>query len=181
MFSWTTYSDITSVIQQKLFSFGTKLIVAIIIFLIGLWLSGLISRMFKRIFDARSMEQTISTFLCKLIYSILIILVIAASLAKLGVQTASLVAFLGAMGLAVGLSLKASLSNLASGILIVIFRPFKVGEKIQVSSAEGEVMEIHILFTRLSADDQIIVVPNSMFMSNIVKNLTSKKTSNQPS
>ncbi len=181
MFSWTTYSDVMPVIQQKLFSFSTKLLIAIIIFLIGLWLSGLICRMIKRIFDARSMEQTISAFLCKLIYSILIILVIAASLAKLGVQTASLVAFLGAMGLAVGLSLKASLSNLASGILIVIFRPFKVGEKIQVSSAEGEVMEIHILFTRLSADDQIIVVPNSMFMSNIVKNLTSKKMPSRPS
>ena len=118
------------------------------------------------------MKKLTSAFRCKLIYSNLIIFVTAASLARLGVQTASLVAFLGAMGLAIRLSLKASLSDLASGILKVIFCPFKVGEKNQENFAEGEVIEIHILFNRLIVEDQIIVEINSMFMSNIVKNLT---------
>lgn len=152
-----------------------RLVYAIVILVLGLMLARLVVRVFRRIMTARNVELTISNFMCRLIHAILVIFILLAALAQLGVQTASLVAILGAMSLAVGLSLRSSLSNLASGILLIIFRPIKTGDFIQVGGAEGSVEEINILFTELvTPSNQVLVVPNSNFMSNVITNYSSK-------
>ena len=149
---------------------------AVIIFCFGILLSNLIVRILRRLILKRKIEETISKFLCRILHAILIIFVVLATLSQLGVQTASLVAILGAMSLAVGLSLKSSLSNLASGLLLILFRPIKSGEYIKISNVQGTVDEINLLYTELlTPDNQLLIIPNSKFMNDVIYNYNAKK------
>lgn len=164
-------------ITQAVTPVAVGLLSAMLILVVGLWATGLVTRIMQRVMVASKVEKTVVSFLCKLVRSLLVVFVIVAVLSKLGVQTASLVALVGAMGLAVGLSLRSSLSNLASGILIVLFRPMRVGDYIEINSTKGTVEEINILFTQLtSPGNQALIVPNSKFMSDTITNYSRKKT-----
>ena len=146
-------------------------ITALLSFVIGLWVSRVIARLLSRVLVKRKIDQTFIDFSVDMLKSMIVLLVIVIVLSQLGVPTASLVAIIGAMGLAVGLSLKSSLSNLASGFLLILFRPFKVGDVIDIKGSSGAVQSIQIMFTYIdTADGERWVVPNSTFMSNIVKN-----------
>ena len=121
----------------------------------------------------RAIDQTFSLFIKRVIFYILMIFVVLAALSMVGVQTASLVAVLGGMSIAIGLSLRSSLSNLASGILLIFFRPFKVGDYIQVSSETGTVEEIQILFTTIVTSGlQKVIIPNNKFLTNSITNFS---------
>ncbi len=157
--------------------YGITFAIAVIIFVIGILISKIITNLLRKVLQRRNIELTISKFICRLVNAILMIFVVLATLSQLGVQTTSLIAILGAMSLAVGLSLKSSLSNLASGLLLVLFRPFKTGDYIKIGSYEGTVDEINLLFTEmLNSSNQQLTIPNSKFMSDAIINFSSKDT-----
>ena len=155
--------------------YGITIALAIIIFVVGIIISKIVTNLLGKVLQKRKIELTISKFICRLLYAILMIFVVLATLSQLGVQTASLIAILGAMSLAVGLSLKSSLSNLASGLLMILFRPIKTGDLIQITNAEGTVDEINLLYTEvITPNNQLLIVPNSKFMNNIISNFSAK-------
>lgn len=151
-----------------------KVVTALIIYFVGIWLIKLLKRLLHRIFERRGVDSSVQSFLDKTIGIILKILLILTVVGKLGIQTTSFVAILGAAGLAVGLALQGSLSNFAGGILILIFRPFKVGDFISSSvGAEGTVTSIDIFHTHLrTQQNQTFVIPNGAMSNSNIKNFS---------
>ena len=149
---------------------GMNVVYALVIYIVGVWAAKIIRRIVTRIMHRRKVDPTLIPFTVNLLYAVIIVFVVIAALAKLGIQTASFVAIIGAAGLAVGLALQGSLSNFASGVLLLIFRPFKVGDYIEGGGISGSVEEILIFTTNLKTpDNRLIIVPNSkMTGDNIV-------------
>ena len=141
--------------------YGMDLLSAIIIFFIGKWLSNLLAKVSEKLMIKSNVDATLTTFTKNIIYFALLTVVVIAVLNKLGIQTTSVVAVIGACGLAVGLALQGSLSNFASGVLIIIFRPFSIGDTIETAGSTGVVKEIQIFNTILEAADKKIIIPNS--------------------
>jgi small conductance mechanosensitive channel len=160
-------------IQSYLTTYGLKVVAAIIIFIIGKWLAGVISRVVEKLLVKSEVDNTLATFAKRLVYILLLVFVIIAALNKLGVQTTSLVAILGAAGLAVAFALQGSLSNFASGVMLIMFKPFKVGDFVEVAGTLGAVQGIHIFNTILSSpDNRRIIIPNSQITSDKITNFT---------
>lgn len=157
--------------------YGSKLLLAIVIFFVGKWLAATVSNMFERMLQGRAIDPTVSHFTRTIIYYLLFAMVIVAALGQLGVQTASLVAIIGAAGLAVGLALQGTLSNFAAGVLLILLRPCKIGDYIEAGGAAGTVKEIAIFATTLlTPDNKTIIVANSSIMgSNIVNYSTQEE------
>ena len=155
-------------------SFGTNLLAALAIFLIGKWIVTYLVILMKATLTRAKVDRTLVSFLGNVANIGLLILVIIAALGKLGIPTTSVTALIGGAGLAVALSLKDQLSNFAAGALIILFRPFKVGDFIRVNGFEGIVREIKMVQTALSTpDNEEVVLPNSMVMSNSITNRSS--------
>jgi small conductance mechanosensitive channel len=141
---------------------------ALIILVVGSLLSKMLSSMIKKIVASR-FDSTMGTFAKQFTFYSFMFLVVIAVLSKLGVQTTSLIAILGGMSVAVGLSLRSSLSNLASGILLIMFKPFSIGNQISVDGNQGEVTDIALLFTYLKdSDNNQVTVPNNKLVTNVV-------------
>ena len=144
------------------------LIMAIVILVVGLWIIGVITRFFKRYFDRKDYDPTLETFLYSLIKVSLRILLFVLVITQLGVKTSSLVALLASAGIAIGLALQGSLSNFAGGILIFVFKPFKVGDFISAQGVDGTVKEITIFTTKLNTfGNQIAIIPNGPLSNKI--------------
>lgn len=157
--------------------YGFKLLGAALILLIGMWLSKLLSKLVRRLMNARKLDPTLVAFTANLVHVILVTFVFIAALSKLGVQTASLIALLGAAGLAVGLALQSSLSNFAAGILMIILRPFKAGDVIEGAGVTGKVELVHIFSTRLQTpDNRTVIIPNSKLLGDNIINYTERGT-----
>lgn len=157
--------------------YGIKIIAALAIFLIGKWIAGKVSSWSRVIMEKNKFDQALVSFLSNIIHAVLMIVIILAAASKLGFQTTSLVAILGAAGLAVGMALSGSLSNFASGVMIIMFRPFKVGDFIECAGRSGIVEEIGILFTEMrTPDNKQIIVPNSSVMGDSIMNVSAKPT-----
>lgn len=152
--------------------FGSKLLMAIIVFMIGQWLIRKVMNMLDKAMSKKKVEITLRQFLhsiFKITFRAIQIIIFAS---MIGVETASLIAMLGAAGLAVGLALQGSLANFAGGILILFFRPFKAGDYIESQGFQGEVVEIQIFNTiLLTIDNQKVIIPNSLLSNGIVKNV----------
>ncbi len=163
--------------QKMVVFYGMKVVMALIIFIFGKWISGGIRNSLKKMMTKRHVDETLVPFAINLIYTLLMVFVVIAALGQLGIQTASLVAILGAAGLAVGLALQGSLSNFASGILIIIFRPFKVGDYIEGGGTAGTIESIQIFITKMKTpDNKVIYVPNSTMLGSNIINYSAKKT-----
>lgn len=148
---------------------------AIAILLIGWWLAKWIARVIRRINTRARMDATLNGFLSNLAYALALMIVGIAALDKLGVPIASAVTILGTVGLAVGLALKDSLSNIASGVMLIVLRPFHVGDTVIVAGLEGIVEQVSIFQTRLrTADNRVIVLPNSSITTAPITNLTTR-------
>ena len=161
-------------LAQTGMSFGTNLLAALAIFFIGRWVATRVVTLMKAALTRAKVDKTLVSFLGNVANIGLLILVIIAALGKLGIPTTSVTALIGGAGLAVALSLKDQLSNFAAGALIILFRPFKVGDFIRVNSFEGIVREIKMVQTSLSTpDNEEVVLPNSMVMSNSIVNRSS--------
>lgn len=161
-------------LAQTGMSFGTNLLAALAIFFIGRWVATRVVTLMKAALIRAKVDKTLVSFLGNVANIGLLILIIIAALGKLGIPTTSVTALIGGAGLAVALSLKDQLSNFAAGALIILFRPFKVGDFIRVNGFEGIVREIKMVQTALSTpDNEEVVLPNSMVMSNSITNRSS--------
>ncbi|MEE3626530.1 mechanosensitive ion channel domain-containing protein [Nitrospirillum sp. BR 11752] len=153
---------------------GVNLLAAILILLIGLWLSGKASRIVSTVL-ARTpqFDAMLRGFFASLARYAVLTLTVLAVLAQFGIQTASLVAVIGAAGLAIGLALQGTLSSLAAGVMLLIFRPFKIGDKVQVGGATGTVRDLSLFWTELISDDQIqIIIPNNSVWGQALRNMS---------
>ena len=155
-------------------SFGTNLLAALAIFLIGKWITTHLVILMKAALIRAKVDRTLVSFLGNVANIGLLILIIIAALGKLGIPTTSVTALIGGAGLAVALSLKDQLSNFAAGALIILFRPYKVGDFIKVNGFEGFVSEIKMVQTALiTPDNEEVILPNSVVMSNSIVNRSS--------
>ena len=154
-----------------------NIIVALIIFYVGRVAISLVVRGLRKIMRKQDVDKTLETFVCNLVRIVLLVVVIIAAIGQLGIQTTSFIAIFGAAGLAVGLALQGSLSNFASGVLIVLFRPYKVGDFIEGAGISGSVEEVQILTTVLkTGDNKQVIVPNSQIMGSIITNYSANAT-----
>lgn len=161
-------------LAQTGMSFGTNLLAALAIFFIGRWVATRVVTLMKAALTRAKVDKTLVSFLGNVANIGLLILIIIAALGKLGIPTTSVTALIGGAGLAVALSLKDQLSNFAAGALIILFRPFKVGDFIRVNGFEGIVREIKMVQTSLSTpDNEEVVLPNSVVMTNSITNRSS--------
>ncbi|MFA6931299.1 MAG: mechanosensitive ion channel domain-containing protein, partial [Lentisphaeria bacterium] len=155
--------------------YGLKALAAIAIFIIGRWIAMCLRGLLRRLMLKSHLEETLISFICNLSYDILIVFIIIAALGQLGIQTASFVAVLGAAGLAVGLALQGSLTNFAAGLLLIIFKPFKVGDYVEAGGIGGIVEEIGIFTTEFkSIDGKKIIVPNNKISADTITNYSAK-------
>lgn len=155
-------------------AFGTNLVAALAIFFVGRWIASRLVILMKAALTRAKVDRTLVSFLGNVANIGLLILIIIAALGKLGIPTTSVTALIGGAGLAVALSLKDQLSNFAAGALIILFRPFKVGDYIKVNGFEGTVSEIKMVQTALrTPDNEEIILPNSVVMSNSIVNRSS--------
>lgn len=164
-------SNLIPMIESLLLTYGLSLLWAVVIFLIGRWLANLASNFVRSALGKAQVDDSIISFVSHLAYYGIIIFAVMAALNRLGIQTASFIAVLGAAGLAVGLALQGSLANFAAGVLILLFRPIKVGDYVEVAGAEGWVEEIHIFTTVLVArDNRTIIIPNAQITDGNITN-----------
>ena len=164
-------------IKEILAVYGIRVIGAIAIFIIGRWVARGIRNLLRRLMTRAKVDKTLISFLGNLSYVIMLAVVVVAALNNLGIQTTSIIAVMGAAGLAIGLALKGSLSNFASGVMMVIFRPFKVGDHIEAAGTSGTVEDIQIFTTQMkSPDNKTIIVPNAKIMSGNIINYSAKGT-----
>jgi len=156
---------------------AVKLVTALLVFFIGRMLARFAVSVLRKALARTQMEDTLERFLCNMAYSVLLAVVIIATIGQLGIETTSLLAVFGAAGLAIGLALQGSLSNFAAGVLIVAFRPYKVGDFVEVGAVAGSVQEVQIFTTVLTTpDNKRITVPNSQVMEGIITNYSATGT-----
>ena len=158
-------------IKKLVLEYSPKFVVAIIILIVGLWATSFITKTAKKVMIKRNVELTLSNFIGNLIFWTLRVLLFVTVISKLGIETSAFVTILGAAGLAIGLSLQGSLSNFAGGILIILFKPFRLGDTIEALGETGKVDEILIFSTRLiTATNQVIYIPNGILSNGKIKN-----------
>ena len=157
--------------------FGVKILAALAVFIIGRWVVKYLSNLARRLMEKRNVDATLGKFIASMTYIALLTFVILAALGMLGIQTTSFIAVIGAAGLAVGLALQGSLSNFAAGVLMIIFRPFKVGDFIEGAGVAGIVEEIQIFTTQLATpDNKTIIIPNAKLTADNIVNYSTKGT-----
>jgi small conductance mechanosensitive channel len=157
--------------------YGIKVIAAIAVFIIGRWVARALTNLVKKVMEKRKVDATLISFTANLAYIGLLVFVIIAALGQLGIQTTSFIAVIGAAGLAIGLALQGSLSNFAAGFLMIIFRPFNVGDFIEGAGVAGTVEEIQIFTTTLKTpDNKTAIIPNAGLTSGNIINWTVKGT-----
>lgn len=153
--------------------YAPRLISALVVLVIGLYLIRLVNRLVRRVMIKRDFDPTLSRFFADILLWALRVLLFVTFISKLGVETSSFVAILGAAGLAVGLSLQGSLSNFAGGMLIIMFKPFRVGDTIEAQGVTGTVLEIQIFVTKLvTGNNQMIFVPNGALSNGTIVNFS---------
>ena len=158
-------------------AFGLKLLAALVIFYVGRIVARMLQKGLRKMLQTQAVDKILETFVCNLAYWAIMIFVIIAAINQVGVQTTSLIAVMGAAGLAVGLALQGSLSNFAAGVLIVIFRPYRVGDWVEAAGISGSVEQVQILTTILkTGDNKQIIVPNSQIMNSIITNYSANDT-----
>lgn len=173
-FDW---AEVWTMIQTTGVDFGINLVTAIVIFFVGKWIVALVIKGLMKAMQKGDIDTTLRRFIGNLARMLLMLFVIIAAINALGVQTASLIALLGAAGLAVGLALQGSLSNFAAGVLIVLFRPYKVGDWIEGGGVSGAVEEVQILTTVLkTGDNKRVIIPNSQIMGSTITNYSANET-----
>ncbi len=160
---------------ELILTYGSRIVIAILIFFIGKIIVGGIAKSIEAVMSKRGIDTTIGKFVKNILYYIGMVVIIIAALGELGIQTASFVAIIGAAGLAIGFALQGSLSNFASGVLIILFRPIKVGDYVEVAGTSGSVNEISLFTTTLtSPDNKTIIVANSSVLNNNIVNYSTQ-------
>ena len=173
-FDWAKLIDMLTTTGVDL---AINIVTAIVIFYVGKWIASLLTKGVRTLMQKREVDKTLETFVTNLVRMTLMVFVIIAAISAVGIQTTSLIAVIGAAGLAVGLALQGSLSNFAAGVLIVLFRPYKVGDWVEAAGVSGSVVSVQILTTILkTGDNKQVIVPNSQIMDSIITNYSANDT-----
>ncbi|MFP4352650.1 MAG: mechanosensitive ion channel family protein [Puniceicoccaceae bacterium] len=168
----TTATVSIDTIDNLLAEWALKIVFAAAIFFVGLWASKLVKRVFLSTCQKRKVDASLSLFVSSVLFYLLMAVVAVAALSKLGVPTTSVIAVLGAAGLAVGLALQGTLANFAAGVMILLFRPFKTGDVIDGGGVVGVVVGVDMMTTEVkSFDGKKLIVPNSKFLDSVITNI----------
>lgn len=166
-----------AILNDYIILYGTKIILAIAIFVIGKWLAKAISKLLSKAVLASTKDEMLQSFIRSISYFLLLLIVVIASLSQLGINTSSLVALIGAAGLAIGLSLQNSLQNFAAGVMLLIFKPFQKGDQIETGGTVGTVQQMGILVLELrTSDNKTVLIPNSSVFSGKITNYSANDT-----
>lgn len=167
---------IEKLIEQSI-EVGKNILAAVIVFIVGRFLISLLKRMMTSMMEKRKIEITIQTFLHSLVNILLNILLVIAVIGALGINTASFAALLASAGVAIGMALSGNLQNLAGGLIVLLFKPYKVGDWIEAQGVSGSVAEIQIMHTLLTTvDNKVVYVPNGAMSSGTIINYSRKET-----
>ncbi|MDZ8119438.1 mechanosensitive ion channel family protein [Pontiella agarivorans] len=170
-------SSLMEQVQTIGLEWGVKIITFLLVIIIGMWIAKVIKNFVVKLMQKRDVDPTLTSFLASLLHFALKAFVVIAALEKLNVKTASFIAVLGAAGLAIGLALQGSLANFAAGVLMILFKPIKLGDFVEAGGAMGGVEEIGIFTTILkSPDNKKLIVPNSAVMSGVITNFNANGT-----
>jgi small conductance mechanosensitive channel len=162
-------------LQDIVTLYGLKILAAIAIFIVGRWVAKALRGVVTRAMTKGNVDETLISFLANLTYVTLLVFVIVAAINQLGIQTTSFIAILGAAGLAIGLALQGSLANFAAGVLMIIFKPFKVGDYVEGGGTAGIVEEIQIFTTKMrTPDNKSIIIPNAKITGDNIVNYSAK-------
>ena len=162
---------------EMLITWGLRIAAALAILVIGNWLAKKFTAVFVKMMERNEIDITLTRFLKNIVYYALLTAVVIAAAQKLGINTASFLAVVGAAGLAVGLALKDSLANFSAGVMLILFRPFKVGDAVTVAGETGAVEEITIFNTVMNTpDNQRKIIPNGLITSGTITNITANDT-----
>ncbi|MGR3808395.1 small conductance mechanosensitive channel [Pasteurella testudinis DSM 23072] len=169
--------DFNTFLNQWLIPYGTKILLAIAIYLIGKAIARFLSRLLGKAVLRSSRDEMLQGFVSSISYFLFLLIVIIAALSQLGINTSSLVALIGAAGLAVGLALQNSLQNFAAGVMILIFKPFRKGDYIEAGGTAGVVNQIGLLVVELrTGDNKTVLVPNGKVFGDSITNYSSNET-----
>jgi small conductance mechanosensitive channel len=170
-------AEITETTSELVSTWGLKVVGAIVVLIVGLMVAKMIRNGVRKALKRSALDDTLIPFLSGLVYYLALAFVLIAVLNLFGVQTASLIAVLGAAGLAVGLALQGTLGNFAAGVMLLIFRPFKVGDFIDTAGVAGSVEAIGVFATTLNTPDNVkIIIPNSAVSGATIKNFAANDT-----
>lgn len=167
--------DILKQLQAVVAEYGLQVIGALATIIIGIWIAKMLAKYAGKVLRKREVDETLTKFLVSLVRIGLITFVIISAASQVGIQTASFVAIIGAAGLAIGFALQGSLSNLAAGVMLIIFKPVKVGDYIEGGGATGTVESVGIFVTTLvTVDNKVVYIPNSTLTGSNITNFTAK-------
>ena len=158
-------------------SVGSKILLAIVVFLVGRWIVRRLNKLLAKILEKRHVEASLSTFVKSLVNITLTLLLIIVVIGVLGIETSSFIALFASAGVAIGMALSGTLQNFAGGVMILLFKPFKVGDTIEAQGQTGTVREIQIFNTILATpDNKIIIIPNGGLSTGLMKNYSKEAT-----
>lgn len=170
-------NEVLQAIYKYLSQYGLRILGAVVIFLVGRWLAGLVSKMIEKALIRSKVDETIARFIKHLTHIAALVFVVIAALAAVGIETTQVAVVIGAAGLAIGLALQGSLANFASGFLMIILKPFKVGDFIEAAGTKGTVKEIGIFNTYVNTPDNIrVIIPNAKLTGDNIMNYTANGT-----
>ena len=168
---------IIDLITIWLTTYSMKIVTAVLIFVIGKWVAQKLTRLFLKLLEKNKVDVTLSRFLESIVYYTLLVGVMIAAAGQLGINTTSFIAIVGAAGLAIGLALKDSLSNFSSGVMLILFQPFRVSDFVTAGGVSGKVMRIDLFNTTLNTpDNQRVIVPNANITNGVITNVTANDT-----
>lgn len=167
----TPASDLFAEFLDKMVTFGLKVLAALLLYTIGVWLIRRIKKMLSRIFERKGTEAAISSFVQSITTIALTVILIIITVGVLGIDTTSIAALLAGGGMAIGLALNGTVQNFAGGIMILIFRPFRAGDYIETAGYSGTVSEVTITSTKLiTPDNKVVIIPNGSISSSTINN-----------
>lgn len=169
--------NLDSLLNEWIIPYGTKTLLAIVIFIVGKFLARIISKLLGKAALTSTKDEMLQSFISSISYFLLLLIVVIASLSQLGINTSSLVALIGAAGLAIGLSLQNSLQNFAAGVMLLIFKPFRKGDLIETGGMMGVVEQMGILVLELrTGDNKTVLLPNGKVFSDSIVNYSNNPT-----
>ena len=162
-------------LMRSALDFGLRVLVALLIYLLGIWLLGWIKRGLKRYFDRRNTEPTLASFVTSFVSISVTVLLVVISISTVGVNTTSLAALLAAGGMAIGMALSGTVQNFAGGIMLLTFKPFKAGDFIEAQGVSGTVVEVNITATKiLTPDNRVVILPNGALSNGTINNYSGR-------
>jgi small conductance mechanosensitive channel len=173
----TEFMDIEKILSTFVIPWGINIVLALATFIIGRWVANILLKVVKKLLQKSKMDAILVNFIVSIAHAILLLFIVIASMDQLGVDTTSLIALMGAAGLAVGLALQNSLQNFAAGVMLIIFRPFKTGDFVEAGGTAGVVETISIFSTVMrTGDNREVIVPNGSIYNGTITNFSARDT-----